>query len=62
MTNSRNTPVEAFEQAYGRYRDTPGEDLTDPQARELEAAAVLYRGDLIETWYQVGFDGSLLGS
>lgn len=44
--------VAAFEQAYGRYRDTPGEDLTDPQARELEAAAVLYRGDLIETWYQ----------
>jgi DNA-binding SARP family transcriptional activator len=44
--------VAAFEQAYGLYRDTPGEDLTDTQARALESAVVLYRGDLIETWYQ----------
>jgi DNA-binding SARP family transcriptional activator len=44
--------VAAFEQAYDLYRDTPGEELTDAQAQTLEAAAVLYRGDLIETWYQ----------
>jgi DNA-binding SARP family transcriptional activator len=44
--------VAAFEQAYDLHRDTPGEDLTDSQAQALEAATVLYRGDLIETWYQ----------
>jgi DNA-binding SARP family transcriptional activator len=44
--------VAVFEQAYDLYRDTPGEDLTDSQAQSLEAAIALYRGDLIETWYQ----------
>jgi DNA-binding SARP family transcriptional activator len=44
--------VAVFEQAYDLYRDMPGEDLTDSQAQALEAAIVLYRGDLIETWYQ----------
>lgn len=44
--------VAVFEQAYDLHRDTRGEDLTDAQAQVLEAAAVLYRGDLIETWYQ----------
>src|SRR3954451_12332026 len=44
--------VAVFEQAYDLHRDTPGEDLADAQAQALEAAAVLYRGDLIETWYQ----------
>src|ERR1700676_2417904 len=44
--------VAAFEQAYDLYRDTPGEGLTDRAAQALEAAVVLYRGDLIEAWYQ----------
>lgn len=44
--------VAAFEQAYDLYRDTPSEELADAQAQALEAAAFLYRGDLIETWYQ----------
>jgi DNA-binding SARP family transcriptional activator len=44
--------VAAFEQAYDLYRDTPGEELTDRQAQALEAAIVLYSGDLIEPWYQ----------
>ncbi len=44
--------VAAFEQAYGLCRETPGRDLTDPQAQTLEAAVALYRGDLIEAWYQ----------
>jgi len=44
--------VAAFEQAYSLCRDTPGDGLTDPQAQALEAAVVLYRGDLIEAWYQ----------
>jgi len=44
--------VAVFEQAYDLCRDTRGTDLTDTQAQALEAAVVLYRGDLIETWYQ----------
>ena|SRR5579859_6141432 len=44
--------IAEFEQAYEFHRDVPGENLTDPQASALEAAIVLYRGDLIESWYQ----------
>jgi len=44
--------VAAFEQAYDISRDTPGAELTDPQAQALETAVALYRGDLIEAWYQ----------
>jgi len=44
--------VAALEQAHADCRDVPAHDLTDPQARAMEAAAVLYRGDLIEAWYQ----------
>lgn len=44
--------VAAFEEAYSLCRETPGWDLTDPQAEILEAAVALYRGDLIESWYQ----------
>jgi DNA-binding SARP family transcriptional activator len=44
--------VDAFERAYRACRDIGGEDLTDRQAQALDEAAVLYRGDLIESWYQ----------
>jgi DNA-binding SARP family transcriptional activator len=44
--------VAAFEKAYDTCRDTPGRQLTDAQAQDLEAAVVLYRGDLTETWDQ----------
>ncbi len=44
--------VAAFEEAYDLYRDTPGEELTDRQVQAVEAAVVLYSGDLIEAWYQ----------
>lgn len=44
--------VAAFEQAYDLYRDTPGRELSDGQRQALEAAVVLYSGDLIEAWYQ----------
>ncbi len=44
--------VAAFEKAYDTCCDTPGGELTDPQAQALEAAVVLYRGDLTEAWYQ----------
>jgi DNA-binding SARP family transcriptional activator len=44
--------VAALEKAYSTCRDTPGGQLTDPQAQDLEAAVFLYRGDLAGTWYQ----------
>jgi DNA-binding SARP family transcriptional activator len=44
--------VADFEKAYDICRDTPGVELTDPQAQALESATLLYRGDLTETWYQ----------
>ncbi len=44
--------VAALEEARDIHRDTPGRELTDLQAQALEAAVALYRGDLIEAWYQ----------
>jgi DNA-binding SARP family transcriptional activator len=44
--------VAAFEEAYDLYHDTPGEELTDRQAQAIEAAVVLYSGDLMEAWYR----------
>ena len=44
--------VDAFERGYELARDIPGENLTDHQAQSLEEAIALYRGDLLETWYQ----------
>jgi DNA-binding SARP family transcriptional activator len=44
--------VAAFEEAHDIHGDTPGLELTDRQAQALEAAVALYRGDLIEAWYQ----------
>jgi DNA-binding SARP family transcriptional activator len=44
--------VAEFEHVYDFHRDVPGPELTDRQAQAMEAAAVLYRGDLLESWYQ----------
>jgi DNA-binding SARP family transcriptional activator len=44
--------VAVLEQAHAACRDVVAENLTDAQARTLEEAAALYRGDLIESWYQ----------
>jgi DNA-binding SARP family transcriptional activator len=44
--------IAEFEQAYDFHRDLPGQELTDQQAQALDTAVVLYRGDLIEPWYQ----------
>jgi DNA-binding SARP family transcriptional activator len=41
-----------FEHVYDFHRDVPGPELTDRQAQAMEAAAILYRGDLLESWYQ----------
>jgi DNA-binding SARP family transcriptional activator len=41
-----------FEQTYLLARDIPGGQLSGEQAQTLEMAAKLYRGDLLEGWYQ----------
>jgi len=43
--------VEVFERAWEASRDVAGARLTDAQARELEQAVALYRGDLAEGSY-----------
>lgn len=44
--------VAQFEQAYTRVEDIPGQQLSPALAAELAAAVALYRGDLLEGWYQ----------
>lgn len=44
--------ITEFEHAYDFHRDMHGPELTDRQAQALDAAVVLYRGDLLESWYQ----------
>jgi DNA-binding SARP family transcriptional activator len=44
--------VAQFEAAYTRAEDIPGQKLKPAQAAELRAAVALYRGDLLEGWYQ----------
>jgi DNA-binding SARP family transcriptional activator len=44
--------LQAFEDAWALCRDRPDRGLTDRQAEEIEQAVGLYRGDLMEAWYQ----------
>jgi DNA-binding SARP family transcriptional activator len=44
--------VEVFESAYTAARGIHGEQLEARQAQALEQAVELYRGDLLEGWYQ----------
>jgi DNA-binding SARP family transcriptional activator len=44
--------LQAFEDAWALCRDRPGRGLTDRQAEVIEEAVALYRGDLMEAWYQ----------
>ncbi len=44
--------VAQFEAAYERARDVPGQELAPGAAAELADAVALYRGDLLEGWYQ----------
>ncbi len=44
--------VDTFEQAYALCCDVAGQDLSEQQAKTLDAAVDLYQGDLLETWYQ----------
>jgi DNA-binding SARP family transcriptional activator len=43
--------ISAFEATHSAVRDISGHSLSDQQAKHLEDALMLYRGDLLETWY-----------
>ncbi len=51
-TSEYDLDVEYFENAVGRCRDAAGQDLDDEQAEQLEKAARLYAGDLLEGTYE----------
>jgi DNA-binding SARP family transcriptional activator len=42
----------AFEEAFNAAKGVAGENVGDEQARHLRDAVSLYRGDLLEGWYQ----------
>ena len=44
--------VAVFEQAFDLVQEVPGKRLDDGMAQALQSAASLYRGDLLEGWYQ----------
>ncbi len=44
--------VEVFERAFARVQGKAGRDLDDETKRIVEEAAELYKGDLLEGWYQ----------
>jgi len=44
--------VAQFEDAYAQVEDVPGQKLGPAQAAQLTAAVALYRGELLEGWYQ----------
>ncbi len=44
--------VAVFEQAFALVRGVPGEDLDSQSVQSLRSAVDLYRGDLLEGWYQ----------
>jgi DNA-binding SARP family transcriptional activator len=44
--------VKLFEQAFAEAQSTPGDELTEHQANLLRGAVQLYRGELLEGWYQ----------
>jgi DNA-binding SARP family transcriptional activator len=44
--------VEVFERAFARVQGKAGRELDDETKRVVEEAAELYKGDLLEGWYQ----------
>jgi DNA-binding SARP family transcriptional activator len=44
--------VALFEQLYAKGQEIQGKDLSDEQADALHEGILLYRGDLLENWYQ----------
>ncbi|MGH6635205.1 MAG: bacterial transcriptional activator domain-containing protein [Gammaproteobacteria bacterium] len=51
-TDCLSLDVAVFEHAFHTCQGTPGADLADAQRENLEHAVQLYRGDLLEGWYQ----------
>jgi len=51
-TDCLSLDVTVFESAFRTCQGTPVADLTDGQRENLEHAVQLYRGDLLEGWYQ----------
>jgi two-component SAPR family response regulator len=44
--------VAVFEQAFALVQEIPGRELDAQRMESLQAAVNLYRGDLLEGWYQ----------
>jgi hypothetical protein len=44
--------VESFEQAYALARGVPGRELDRDKVHALQRAVALYKGSLLESWYQ----------
>ncbi len=44
--------VDIFEKAFACVREIPGRQINELEMKNLLAAAELYRGDLLEGWYQ----------
>jgi DNA-binding SARP family transcriptional activator len=44
--------VAVLEEAYALVRGVPGQNLDDRSAKAVEAAVQLYRGNLLDNWYQ----------
>jgi DNA-binding SARP family transcriptional activator len=44
--------VAVFEEAFASVQGIPGKDLSDDNAKTLKLVADLYRGDLLDAWYQ----------
>jgi DNA-binding SARP family transcriptional activator len=42
----------AFEQAFTRFQGIPGKELDSESAQALQSTVNLYRGELLENWYQ----------
>jgi DNA-binding SARP family transcriptional activator len=51
-TNETWLDIAAFEMASLQLRDVPGQKMTDANADAINGAVQLYRGDLLEGWYQ----------
>jgi DNA-binding SARP family transcriptional activator len=52
LNSPASIDVVTFEEAFARVRGVPGRELDDQQVQTLQRAVQLYKGDLLEGWYQ----------
>lgn len=52
LTEEAKLDVACFEEAFASTRTTSPREMTQEQARAVRTATELYRGDLLEGWYQ----------